>query len=82
MAEESEKKKEASIGETPEVEKPPVLAPETHVTPSTPPSPVFEKLTEKAEEKPSCQWFMNDMEFCDKIKKKVRCGGDIRKCPF
>jgi len=30
----------------------------------------------------SCQWFLDEKAFCDKIKKGVRCDGDVRKCPF
>jgi hypothetical protein len=82
MAEENEKKENRLVQETPEVEKPDVLSPETRTgTPPTPPSPAFERLTEKPET-PPCQWFMNDMNFCEKIKKNVRCGGNVRKCPF
>jgi hypothetical protein len=86
MAEENEKKEGKLIHETPEVEKPPVLSPETHKAmpgaPPTAPSPVLEKLPEKYEEKRACQWFIKRRKFCDKIKKNVRCGGDVGKCPF
>ena len=46
------------------------------------PSPVIETLPDKAEEMVACQWFMNDMNFCDKIKKNVHCKGVIKNCPF
>ncbi len=83
MAEETEKKKEGAIRETPEIEKPPVSPPEMpEKTPLTPPTPALETLPEKLTEEPPCQWFTNDMKFCDKIKKVVRCGGNVKKCPF
>lgn len=87
MAEESEKKKARSIEETPEIERPTTLSPETAIetpgeTPPTPPTPVLESPLGKPEEKPPCQWFMNDNDFCDKIKKIVKCKGDVKNCPF
>ena len=87
MAEETEKKKAGAIEETPEIEKPPVSPPKTPTempekTPLTPSEPVLETLPEKLTEEPPCQWFTNDMKFCEKIKKVVKCGGNVRKCPF
>jgi hypothetical protein len=85
MAEENGKKEGKLIQETPEAEKPTVLSPETRTgmpgAPPTAPSPVPEKLPEKPEI-PPCQWFIKKRNFCDKIKKCVRCGGDVSKCPF
>jgi|GEM_PF-2122664 len=73
-----EKKEGKLVQETPEMEKPPVLSPETRMeTPPEAPAPVFKEMPEN-----TCQWFMDGREFCDKIKKGVRCGGDVRKCPF
>ncbi len=83
MAEENVKKKGA-IGETPEIERPPVLKPEEPAetpTPPTPPSPAFEESPANPE-KSLCQWFLSDTNFCDKIKKNVRCDGNTSKCPF
>jgi hypothetical protein len=34
-------------------------------------------LTESA-----CQWFLLEKKFCDKIKKEVRCDGNVGNCPF
>jgi len=31
---------------------------------------------------PPCQWFMKGKKFCDKIKKTVRCEGNVSRCPF
>ena len=31
---------------------------------------------------PRCEWFINDMGFCNKFKKNVKCGGEIANCPF
>jgi hypothetical protein len=29
-----------------------------------------------------CQWFLGENTFCDKIKKNVRCDGNVKRCPF
>jgi hypothetical protein len=36
----------------------------------------------KETEKPPCQWFLGENDFCEKIKKNVKCGGNVKKCPF
>lgn len=86
MAEEDEKKKIVTVEETPKIERPPIVSKETPTKmPETPPissPPVLESLPEKIVEEPSCQWFMNDMNFCDKTKKIVKCKGDVSNCPF
>ncbi|NIO22914.1 MAG: hypothetical protein GTN38_02705 [Candidatus Aenigmarchaeota archaeon] len=87
MAEEIQKKKEGAIGETPDIEKPPALSPETsdekmEKTPPTPPSPALESPPDNPTRKPPCQWFMDGSDYCEKIKKSVRCGGDVSRCPF
>ncbi len=30
----------------------------------------------------ACQWFLGKASFCDKLKKEVRCDGNVVKCPF
>ncbi len=51
-------------------------------TPPVSPPPVFSPgIAGEAENHP-CQWFLSDREFCDKVKKVVKCGGDVKKCPF
>ncbi len=32
--------------------------------------------------KAACQWFLGETRFCDKIKKEVKCDGNVGKCPF
>lgn len=85
MSEEDEKKKGA-IEENPELGGQPELKPEMptvpEAKPEAPPAPGIGGLAEKPEEPPSCQWFMNDMKFCDKFKKNVKCNGDVNNCPF
>ena len=51
-------------------------------TPPVSPPPVFSPEVANKAENPLCQWFLSDNEFCDKIKKVVKCGGDVKKCPF
>ncbi len=29
-----------------------------------------------------CQWFLGEKAFCDKIKKEVKCAGNVGQCPF
>ncbi len=87
MAEENEKKKEALAGETPEIEKPPVSLPKLPTempkkTPLTPPTLALETVPEKLTKEPPCQWFLSGTDFCNKIKKNVKCGGNVKKCPF
>lgn len=87
MAEETEKKKEGAIGETPEIEKPPVSPPEIPTempekTPLTPLAPALESLPEKLTETPPCQWFLGGTNFCNKIKRVMKCRGNVKKCPF
>jgi hypothetical protein len=36
----------------------------------------------KEAEENACQWFLGEKAFCDKIKKNVRCDGNVRNCPF
>lgn len=51
--------------------------------PVSPPATIYPGIAGKPEpENPPCQWFLSDNEFCDKIKKVVKCGGDVKKCPF
>ena len=80
--------------QTPPIEKPPVLTPEVpgekpeipaelpEKGVTTPSEEVVRTLPEHLIEHPPCQWFMYDMKFCNKIKKCVKCGGNVRKCPF
>jgi len=30
----------------------------------------------------ACQWFLGENKFCDKVKKEVRCDGNVGNCPF
>ena len=30
----------------------------------------------------ACQWFLIERKFCDKIKKEMRCDGNVKNCPF
>ena len=36
----------------------------------------------EAPDQTSCQWFLGEKAFCDKIKKGVRCDGNVKNCPF
>jgi hypothetical protein len=48
------------------------------VSPPVTISPAFTDETENTR----CEWFINDMSFCNKTKKNVKCGGDVSNCPF
>jgi hypothetical protein len=30
----------------------------------------------------SCQWFLVDNNICDKVKKNMKCKGDVNICPL
>jgi hypothetical protein len=30
----------------------------------------------------ACQWFLLEKKYCDKIKKEMRCDGNVKNCPF
>lgn len=53
------------------------MAEELKTPPITPNPDLFPDKTMTA-----CQWFIDENRFCDKIKKDVRCDGNIKKCPF
>ncbi|MCK5020405.1 MAG: hypothetical protein KAS32_25440 [Candidatus Peribacteraceae bacterium] len=44
------------------------------------PGPVIEPLPPKPEDVVSCQWYLGETNFCDKIKKSVHCSGDTKHC--
>ncbi len=51
-------------------------------TPPVSPPVTITTDAESEAEGTRCQWFMSDMKFCDKVKKYVKCDGNVRKCPF
>lgn len=54
--------------------------PDAETPPRVPPVTLSPDIGNQAET--ACQWFMNDISFCDKVKKAVRCDGNVGNCPF
>jgi len=52
------------------------------VTPPVPPSPIIYPEIPGKSEASACLWFLEEKNFCNKVKRSVGCRGDLSKCPF